>query len=362
MAEEQSLGFFEKYLTIWVGLCLAAGLLLGQYFPEFAGVFRDDAYTYAGVEIPIAIMLFLMIYPIMVQIDFRKIIEAGKSGKPIGLTLFLNWAVKPFTMAFIAWLFFIVIYANLGWVPVDIGQEFMSGMILLGIAPCTAMVLVWGYLSRGNMGHTLVMVAINSISMLIFYAPLAVLLLGVSDLPVPWQDVAFGVGLYVGLPLVLGYITRKMLLDKKGTEWFEGFTENLHYASIIALLLTIIVIISPQADVILTQPHYVLLILIPLIVQIMMIFGIGYYAAKHIGLSYEDAAPSAQIAASNNFEVAIAMSITLRHVLGEGATLAAVTGMLIEVPLMLILVRICLKTQHWFPKIRKDEEPIETPS
>jgi len=357
MAEEQTLGFFEKYLTIWVGLCIAAGLLLGQYFPEFTAIFRDI--EYAGVEIPIAIMLFLMIYPIMVQIDFRKIIEAGKSGKPIGLTLFLNWAVKPFSMAFIAWLFFRVIYG--AWIPSDLATEFMGGMILLGVAPCTAMVLVWGYLSKGNMGHTLVMVAINSLTMVVFYAPLAILLLGVPDIIVPWRRVAFGVALYVGLPLVLGYITRKVLLNRKGKEWFEGFTANLHYASIVALLLTIIVIISPQAETILANPQFVVLILIPLTVQILLIFGIGYYIAKVIGLAYEDAAPSAQIAASNHFEVAIAMSITLFGA-GSGATLAAVTGMLIEVPLMLILVRICLKTQHWFPKIRKSEEATETPS
>jgi len=350
MSKEQTLGFFEKYLTVWVGLCIAAGLLLGQHFPEFTEVFRDI--EYAGVEIPIAIMLFLMIYPIMVQIDFRKIIEAGKSVKPIGLTLFLNWAVKPFTMTTIAWLFFMVIYAYPGWVPLEIGEEFMAGMILLGVAPCTAMVLVWGYLSRGNMGHTLIMVAINSLTMVVLYAPLAILLLGVPDIIVPWRRVAFGVGLYVGLPLILGYLTRKILLNHKGKEWFEGFTENLHYASIVALLLTIIVIISPQAETILGNPQFVLLILIPLTVQILLIFGIGYYLAKVMGLTYEDAAPSAQIAASNHFEVAIAMSITLFGA-GSGATLAAVTGMLIEVPLMLILVRICLATQDWFPRKRK---------
>ncbi len=345
VAEEKGLGFFEKYLTLWVGMCIVVGLLIGRFFPEFTAIFRDI--EYAGVEIPIAIMLFLMIYPIMVQIDFKRIIEAGKSVKPISLTLFLNWAVKPFSMALIAWLFFRVIYG--AWIPYDLAGEFMGGMILLGVAPCTAMVLVWGYLSRGNMGHTLVMVAINSLTMVVFYAPLAIFLLGVPDIFVPWRRVAFGVALYVGLPLLAGYVTRKILLNKKGKRWFDSFTENLHYASIAALLLTIIVIISPQSQVILSNPYFVILILIPLTIQILLIFGIGYYLSKVIGLTYEDAAPSAQIAASNHFEVAIAMSITLFGA-GSGATLAAVTGMLIEVPLMLILVKICLKTKHWFPE------------
>jgi len=352
MEEEHELGFFEKYLTVWVGLCIVAALTIGEFFPRFTEFLEIE---YAGIEVPIAILLFLMIYPIMVQVDFRKIIEAGKSIKPISLTLFLNWAVKPFTMAFIAWLFFMVIYSGAGWVPTSLGEEFMAGMILLGVAPCTAMVLVWSYLSRGNMGHTLVMVAINSLTMVFLYAPLAWLLLGETGIPVPWQDVASGVAIYVGLPLLAGYLTRKGLINWKGEPWFEDFTEKLHHVSITALLLTIIGIISPQSGIILADPQYVILILIPLTVQILIIFGIGYGGAKYLGLTYEDAAPSAQIAASNHFEVAIAMSITLRAVVGEGATLAAVTGMLIEVPLMLLIVRICLKTSCWFPKKRKED-------
>ena len=348
MEEEHQLGFFEKYLTLWVGLCIIAGLVLGQVFPQLTAAF--EAFEIAGYPLPVAIMLFLMIYPIMVQTDFQKIIRAGKSIKPISTTLILNWAVKPFTMAFVAWFFMRVVWAP--FIGYELGSELMAGMILLGIAPCTAMVLVWGYLSRGNMGHVVVMVAINSLSMVVLYGPLAVLLLPVADVPVPIGRVAFGVLAYVGLPLIAGYYTRKYLLNKKGEKEFEEFTNKLHYVSIIALLLTIIVIITPQSSIVLSNPSLVLMVLIPLTVQIFVIFAIGYYAAKKLGLTYDDAAPTAQIAASNHFEVAIAMAITLFG-FDSGATLAAVTGMLIEVPIMLLLVQICLKTQGWFPKVRQ---------
>jgi len=341
--EKHTLGFFEKYLTVWVGLAILVGLLLGQMLPELAELF--EAYEYAGVSAPVAVVLFLMIYPIMVQINFRKIIEAGKSVKPISTTLFLNWAIKPFTMAFIAWLFFSIIWAPL--IPTALSEELMAGMILLGVAPCTAMVLVWAYLSRGNMGHTLVMVAINSLSMVFLYAPLTLLLLGVPDIPVPWERVAFGVTMYVGLPLVAGYLTRKYMLNKKGEEWFDNFTENLHYVSVAALLITVVVMISPQSGIILSNPELVVMVIIPLTIQIFLIFLLGYYLSRKIGLTYEDAAPTSQIGASNHFEVAIAMAVTLFG-MDSGATLAAVVGLLIEVPLMLLIVRICLKTEHWF--------------
>ena len=347
---EKPLGFFEKYLTVWVGLCIIVGLILGQAMPQLTDVF--EAFEIYGYPVPVAIVLFLMIYPIMVQTDFQKIIKAGKSAKPIITTLVLNWAIKPFTMAFIAWLFFRHI-----WGPIlddyELSSELMAGMILLGVAPCTAMVLVWGYLSRGNMGHVVVMVAINSLSMVVLFGPLAVLLLPVADVPVPIGRVAFGVLTYVGLPLVAGYYTRKILLQRKGAAWFEAFTEKLHYVSVAALLITIVVIVTPQSGVVLGNPILVLFVLIALTVQIVMIFGIGYAVAKKLGLAYEDAAPTAQIAASNHFEVAIAMAITLFG-FDSGATLAAVTGMLIEVPLMLILVSFCMRTRGWFKPAEKN--------
>ncbi len=343
MSQEHELGFFERYLTVWVGLCILLGLTLGQIFPELADIF--EAIEVAGYPVPVAIALFLMIYPIMVQTDFKKIIQAGKSTKPIATTLVLNWAIKPFTMAFIAWFFIRVVWSP--FVGYELGSELIAGMILLGIAPCTAMVLVWGYLSKGNMGHVVVMVAINSLSMVFLYGPLAVLLLPVADVPVPLARVAFGVLVYVGLPLIIGHLTRKSLLERKGEEEFTRFTEKLHYVSIAALLFTIVVIVAPQSQLVLSNPLTVLMVLIPLTIQIAIIFSIGYLVSRKIGLSYEDAAPTAQIAASNHFEVAIAMAITLFGI-DSGATLAAVTGMLIEVPVMLILVQICLKTQHWF--------------
>ena len=348
MSEEHQLGFFERYLTVWVGICIVLGLVLGETFPQITEVF--EAFEIQGYPLIVAIALFLMIYPIMVQTDFGEIIKAGKSVKPLTTTLVLNWLVKPFTMAFIAWLFFRVIFAN--FVGYEVGGDLMAGMILLGIAPCTAMVLVWGYLSRGNMGHVVVMVAINSLSMVFLYGPLAVLLLPVADVPVPFGRVAFGVLAYVGLPLVAGYLTRKIMIGSKGKKAFDEFTGKLHYVSPAALLFTIVAIVSPQSSIVLTNPSLVLFVLIALTVQIFLIFVIGYYISKKIGLAYEDAAPTAQIASSNHFEVAIAMSIALFGI-DSPATLAAVTGMLIEVPIMLLIVQICLRTQHWFPKVRK---------
>ena len=339
----KTLGLFEKYLSLWVGICIVLGLILGEVFPQLADIFQ--AFEIAGYPVLVAIVLFLMIYPIMVQTDFKEIIKAGKSIKPLATTLILNWLVKPFTMAFIAWLSFRVILGP--FVGYEMGSELIAGMILLGIAPCTAMVLVWGYLSRGNMGHVVVMVAINSLTMVVLYGPLAVLLLPIADVPVPIARVAFGVLAYVGLPLAAGYYTRKIYLEKKGEKAFEKLTGKLHYVSPAALLFTIVAIVSPQSGIVLANPLLVLLVLIPLIIQIFAIFGIGYFVSSKIGLSYEDAAPTSQIAASNHFEVAIAMAITLFGI-DSGATLAAVTGMLIEVPVMLMIVQICLRTQHWF--------------
>ncbi len=343
--KEHKLGFFEKYLTLWVAMCIFFALALGQIYPGLTDIF--EAIEIGGHSVPVAIVLFLMIYPIMIQTDLQKIIDAGKSGKPIIATLILNWGVKPFTKALIALLFFRILFAP--FIDYGTASEIIAGLILLGIAPCTAMVLVWGYLSKGNMGHTVVMSGINSLSMVLLFAPLAILLLPVADVPVPFIDVALGVIMYVGLPLAAGYLTRKILLDKKGADWFEKFTGNLKYISEIALLITIIVIVAPQSGIVIANPMLVLLILIPLTVQFFFMFGLAYWVSKKIGLSYEDAAPTAQISASNHFEVAIAMAVSIFGI-DSGATLAAVTGMLVEVPVMLILVQICLRTRKWFPK------------
>lgn len=338
------LGFFEKYLTLWVFLCIILGVILGRIFPQFSLYLSEI--QYAHVSLPIAICLFFMIYPIMVQIDFRKVVEAGKTPKPVALTLLVNWGIKPFTMTFFAWFFMTKIWSS--FIPTEFASQYMAGMILLGVAPCTAMVLVWSYLSKGNMGHTIVMVAINSLTMLILYAPLAGFLLGVSNIPIPWKTIAFSVGAYVGIPLILGFFSRREIIKRKGKRWFENvFAKDLHYVSIIALLFTLIVLFSFQGEVILKEPLIIGMIALPLFIQTMTIFSVTYGSSKLINLSYEDAAPSSQIGASNHFEVAIAVAITLFGV-ESGAALATVVGVLIEVPVMLFLVKICLRTRNWF--------------
>ena len=352
--EERRLSFFERYLTLWVIGCICLGILLGKLFPQ-AAVTLDKISIYQ-VSIPIAICLFFMMYPIMVKIDFTEVIKAGKTPKPVILTLFVNWCIKPFTMLAIASLFLGVFFK--GWLPgvevvkggqeVELFRSYISGCILLGIAPCTAMVLIWGHLSKGNDGHTLVMVAINSLTMLFLYAPLGGWLLGVNKMPIPWQTIVLSVVIYVGLPLFLGYHSRKFLIAKKGFKWFEE--KFLHYltpVSIFALLLTLVLLFSFKGELIINQPQIIFLIAVPLFIQTCLIFGITYAMAKWLKLPYRDAAPSALIGASNHFEVAIATS-TILFGLSSGASLATVVGVLIEVPVMLMLVRVCLKTKRLF--------------
>ncbi|UCF13011.1 MAG: ACR3 family arsenite efflux transporter [Thermoplasmatales archaeon] len=344
MGEKRTLGTFEKYLTLWVLICILIGISFGRLFPAVAEVL--NSLQYFQVSLPIAICLFFMIYPIMVQIDFKKVIEAGKTPKPIILTLVVNWLIKPFTMAFFAWLFMSIIFSS--YLDSESALSYIAGMILLGVAPCTAMVLVWSYLSKGNMGHTLVMVAINSLFMLFLYAPLAGILLDVTNIIVPWETIGLSVGIYVGIPLVAGHISRIQILKRKGKEWFEqSFAPSLHYIAIIALLFTLILLFSLQGNIILEQPLIIVMIFIPLFIQNQVIFWLTYGSAKLIGLHYEDAAPSAQIGASNHFEVAIAVAITLFG-LSSGAALATVVGVLMEVPVMLLLVKVSLRTRHWF--------------
>ncbi len=382
---ERNMPVFEKYLTLWVLLCIGAGILIGKIAPEMAS-FLDGLAIYVNdapvVSIPIAICLFFMMYPIMVKIDFAEVIKAGKSPKPVGLTLFVNWAIKPFTMYAIAFFFLgvlfkgligaeavdlvklppgadwalgsihgagmVVMHEGLKMFQVPLWRSYFAGCILLGIAPCTAMVLVWGFLSKGNDGHTLVMVAINSLTMLLLYGVLGGFLLGVGRMPVPWQALLLSIAIYVALPLVAGYFSRKWIISHKGIEWFnKKFLHVLSPVSIIALLFTLVLLFSFKGAVILTQPLTILWIAIPLFIQTCLIFAITYWAAKKLKLSYEDAAPSAMIGASNHFEVAIAAA-TMLFGLSSGAALATVIGVLIEVPVMLMLVRICLRTQNWF--------------
>jgi len=357
----RSLGFFERYLTIWVALCIVGGIVLGKLAPGVARSLDAMAIYVNGapvVSIPIAVALFFMMYPIMVKIDFAEVVRAGKSPKPVLLTLIVNWGIKPFTMFAIATFF--LGYVFRGMIPgteivkdgseVELFRSYISGAILLGIAPCTAMVLMWGYLARGNQGHTLVMVAINSLTMLVLYALLGGWLLGVNKMPVPWEALLLSIGIYVALPLVAGYFSRKWIIRAKGREWFdEKFLHVLTPVSISALLATLVLLFSFKGETIVANPLTILWIAIPLFIQTVLIFGVTYALARLLKFSYEDAAPSALIGASNHFEVAIATS-TMLYGLSSGAALATVVGVLIEVPLMLMLVKICLRTHHWFPQ------------
>lgn len=381
------LNLFERYLTVWVILCIAGGILLGKLAPQFAHSLDALSITIGGapvVSIPIAICLFFMMYPIMVKIDFAEVLQAGKSVKPVGLTLFVNWAIKPFTMYAIALFFLgtlfhgfigaeavdlvkmpfgldlpvgaeygagtVVLENGVKMLQIPLWRSYLAGCILLGIAPCTAMVLVWGYLARGNDGHTLVMVAINSLSMLFLYGPLGGFLLGVGKLPVPWQALVLSIAVYVALPLAAGFISRKLIIAKKGTEWFQQrFLRFLTPVTIIALLVTLVLLFSFKGETIIANPLTILWIAIPLFLQTMLIFTIGYVLSRAWKFRYADAAPSAMIGASNHFEVAIATA-TMLFGLSSGAALATVVGVLIEVPVMLMLVKICLRTQHWFDR------------
>jgi ACR3 family arsenite transporter len=358
-SQPKGLNVFEKYLTLWVVLCIAAGISLGKLVPGLARALDSMAIVVKGapvVSIPIAIALFFMMYPIMVKIDFAEVLLASKNVKPVLLTLIVNWAIKPFTMFAIATLFLGYLFRDL--VPgteivkdgneVELFRSYISGAILLGIAPCTAMVLVWGHLANGNQGHTLVMVAINSLTMLLLYGLLGGWLLGINEMPVPWEALLLSVGIYVALPLVAGYFTRRWLLASRGQRWFEErFLHYLTPVAIIALLGTLVLLFSFKGDTILGNPLTILWIAIPLFIQTWLIFGLTYLAARVLRFTYGDAAPSAMIGASNHFEVAIATA-TMLFGLGSGAALATVVGVLIEVPVMLMLVRVCLRTQSWF--------------
>jgi ACR3 family arsenite transporter len=367
--ERKMTNVFERYLTVWVALCIIGGIILGKIAPGLAksldamAIFVNEAPV---VSIPIAICLFFMMYPIMVKIDFGEVIKAGKSGKPVFLTLFVNWAIKPFTMYalaifFLGTLFYglipvgaahgagqVVLVDGIKMLQVPLWRSYLAGCILLGIAPCTAMVLVWGYLARGNDGLTLVMVAINSLTMLVLYGVLGGFLLGVGRLPVPWQALLLSIAIYVALPLVAGYLSRKWIISAKGVIWFqEKFLHVMTPITVIALLVTLVLLFSFKGEVILSNPLTILWIAIPLFIQTNLIFWIGYGLAKLIKLPYADAAPAAMIGASNHFEVAIATA-TMLFGLSSGAALATVVGVLIEVPVMLMLVKICLRTQTWF--------------
>ena len=341
---QSDLGFFERYLTLWVILCIGAGVAIGRLFPAFPQTL--EKLEYAHVSIPIAILIWFMIYPMMVEINFNSILEAGKRPKGLGVTLVLNWLIKPFTMAFFAWLFLQKIFGP--FIPTDLAREYIAGAILLGAAPCTAMVFVWSYLTDGDPEYTLVQVTVNDIILVFAYTPLVMVLLGVTDFQVPWQTVLLSVVLYILVPLAAGYISRKTIIRQKGKEWFENvFLEKLDKFTIIGLLMTVIILFSFQGDVLINSPLHILFIAIPLTIQTFFIFSLGYGASKLLKIEHSIAAPASMIGASNFFELAVAAAISIFG-LQSGAALATVVGVLVEVPLMLTLVNIANRTRHWF--------------
>lgn len=348
MSKERNsgIGFFEKYLTVWVILCMFAGVLIGKFLPgipAFLGRFE-----YANVSIPMAILIWLMIYPMMLKVDFQSIRNVGKNPEGLFVTWITNWLIKPFTMFGIAWLFFFVIFRSL--IPAELAQDYLAGAILLGAAPCTAMVFVWSYLTKGNAAYTVVQVATNDLIILIAFTPIVAFLLGVGGVTIPWDTLVLSVVLFVVIPLAGGIITRNYITKKRGLDYFEkSFIPKFGNITTIGLLLTLIIIFSFQGDVILNNPLHIVLIAIPLIIQTFLIFFIAYLASKVIKLPHEIAAPAGMIGASNFFELAVAVAIALFGTQSPAA-LATIVGVLTEVPVMLILVKIANNTRHWFPE------------
>lgn len=337
------MGFFQRYLSIWIALCIAAGVLIGNWLPE---VFRFAAnLQWAHVNIVIALCIWVMVYPMMSQIDFSSIRDVGKRPKGLVVTLTVNWLIKPFTMACLAWFFFKVLFVDL--VEPSIATEYIAGMILLGVAPCTAMVFVWSQLTRGNPNYTLVQVSINDVIMIFAFAPIAGFLLGISNIEIPWSTLILSVVLYVVIPLLAGILTRYLLIDFKGEEKLQKFLRIIEPMSMLGLLLTVLLLFGFQAEVILNKPQIIILIAIPLVLQTYGIFAISYVTSRLLKLSHDIAAPVCLIGTSNFFELAVAVAISLFG-LHSGAALATVVGVLVEVPVMLSLVYIVNRTRPLF--------------
>lgn len=342
--KNKGLGLFERYLSIWVVLCIFAGIFIGKIFPSVPNLLGKA--EYANVSIPIAILIWLMIYPMMLKIDFQSIKNVGKRPKGLFITCVVNWLIKPFTMFGISWLFFYVVFAT--WIPETLAREYLAGAVLLGAAPCTAMVFVWSYLTKGDAAYTLVQVAVNDLLILVLFAPTVVFLLGVGGISIPWDTIALSVALFVVIPLVAGVITRRAVISKKGEYYFNNvFVKKFDNSTIIGLLLTLIILFSFQGETILANPLHILLIAVPLVLQTFFIFFIAYGWAKISRLPHNIAAPAGMIGASNFFELSVAVAISLFG-LQSGAALATVVGVLVEVPVMLSLVWIANKTKIYF--------------
>ena len=341
----EGMGLFERFLSLWVALAIVAGILLGQFAPAVPEAL--SRFEYAQVSIPVAILIWAMIFPMMLQIDFTSILGVRRQPKGLIITTSVNWLIKPFSMFAIAWFFLMVVFAPL--IPADRASEYLAGAILLGAAPCTAMVFVWSYLTRGDAAYTLVQVALNDLIMLFAFAPIVVFLLGISNIQVPWDTVILSVVLYIVIPLAAGYLTRQAIIKRRGIEWFDNvFMKRVGPVTPIGLIVTLVLLFAFQGDVIIANPLHIVLIAIPLIIQTFLIFFIAYGWAKAWKVPHNVAAPGAMIGASNFFELAVAAAIALFG-LQSGAALATVVGVLVEVPLMLALVRIANKTRHHFP-------------
>ncbi len=347
------IGFFATYLSLWVALCIALGVAIGYFLPGVPAFLGE--FEYAQVSIPVAILIWLMIYPMMLKVDFTSIKNAGKKPKGLVITLVVNWLIKPFTMYLIAAFFLKLVFKAL--IPGDLSTEYLAGAVLLGAAPCTAMVFVWSYLSDGDAGYTVVQVAINDLVILFAFTPIVGFLLGISDVHVPWDTLLLSVVLFVVIPLALGAVTRSRLIRRRGKEWFEGvFIKKFDGITEAGLLLTLVILFAFQGRVILTNPLAIVLIAIPLVIQTYLIFFIGYGWARAWKVPYEVAAPASMIGASNFFELSVAVAISLFG-LSSGAALATVVGVLTEVPVMLSLVRIARATRSSFPAAADQSTP-----
>ena len=347
MRDKQPAGisFFEKYLTLWVVLCMGAGILIGQFLPGIPDFL--SRFEYAKVSIPIAVLIWLMIYPMMLKVDFQSVRDVGKNPRGLYITWATNWLIKPFTMFAIAWLFFNVIFSSL--IAPDLAKDYLAGAILLGAAPCTAMVFVWSHLTRGNPAYTVVQVATNDLIILVAFTPIVALLLGIGGVKIPWDTLILSVVLFVVVPLTGGMLARRYITHRKGLDYFEQqFIPKFKHVTIVGLLLTLTIIFSFQGQVILENPLHIILIAIPLTVQTFVIFFIAYLASRALRLPHNVAAPAGMIGASNFFELAVAVAISLFGPQSPVA-LATIVGVLVEVPVMLLLVKFANKTVHWFP-------------
>ncbi len=344
--KKTDIGFFEKYLTLWVIFCMVAGVLIGKFLPAIPDFL--STLEYANVSIPIAVLIWLMIYPMMLKVDFKSIKNVGKNPKGLFVTWICNWLIKPFTMFGIAYLFFFVFFKNI--IPPQLATDYLAGAVLLGAAPCTAMVFVWSHLTKGDPAYTVVQVATNDLIILVAFTPIVGLLLGVVGISIPWDTLILSVVLFVVIPLTLGIVTRNMVIKRKGIDYLQTrFIPKFSNVTTFGLLLTLLIIFSSQGDVILENPLHIVLIAVPLIIQTVLIFLIAYMASKSLHLPHNIAAPAGMIGASNFFELSVAVAISLFGT-DSPVALATIVGVLVEVPVMLMLVKFANNTKHWFAK------------